>query len=203
MSLVTELIKAGGGGTSNSYSKDEVYTKDQVNTTVGQAIEALKKDQSWINNSSSGGSNDTTSPEGVISSNGNMELTLERSVEEEVWLDDGVSQSWRFTVRNKGSSGTYFRINANFDVVDEAVDITSCTLTPDYSASSGVIFNPNNTFPSTKVSNISFTSAQSSSSSKIWIGKGREESLYVTIKIDYTTVTGKRWNWDFTIRELN
>jgi hypothetical protein len=172
-----------------------------VSTATTDALSArIKTIEDWKAGIGSGGTVDPSAP-GALSSNGVMVLTLERSVEEEIWMDDNVSQTWRFTIRNTGTSGAYFRINANFDTVDDAVAITSATLTPDYSASSGVIFTPASL--SGTVTNLSFTSAQSTTSNKIWIGKGREESMFVTFKIDYAgTVTGKRWTWDFIIREV-
>jgi hypothetical protein len=171
-----------------------------VSTATTDALSArIKTLEDWKAGTGAGPIDPSTP--GVLSSNGVMVLTLERSVEDEIWMDDNVSQTWRFTVKNTGTSGAYFRINANFDTVDDAVAITSATLTPDYSASSGVIFTPASL--SGTVSNLSFTSAQSTTSNKIWIGKGREESMFVTFKIDYAgSVTGKRWTWDFIIREV-
>ncbi|MFA5306537.1 MAG: hypothetical protein WC365_03745 [Candidatus Babeliales bacterium] len=81
MSLVTELIKAGGGGGGNSYSKDEVYTKDQVNSTVATAIDNLKKDQSWITKSSS-----STTPTSSTTISDNAKL-LDSDGDLELWLE--------------------------------------------------------------------------------------------------------------------
>lgn len=184
----SKLATAGGGGASTA-------TTDALSARI-KTLEDWKATAG----TSTGGTPSTPSS-GVISSNGNLELVLERPVDDEIWLDNGVSQTWRFTVKNKGTSGTYFRINANFDVVDESVAIASTVLTPDYSASSGMSFTP--TTLSGTLSNLAYSSIASSSSTKVYIGKAREESLYVTFKINYSTVSGKRWNWDFTIRELN
>ena len=189
--LATAESKLATGGTGGASSA----TTDALSARI-------KTLEDWKAGLGSGGSTGGVVPtEGVISSNGVMTLALDRSVEEEIWVDDLVSQTWRFTITNTGSSGAYFRINANLDTVDDAVAITSATLTPDYSASSGVIFTPATI--SGTVSNLSFTSAQSTTSNKIWIGKGRQESMFVTLKIDYAgSVTGKRWTWDFIIREV-
>lgn len=189
--LTAVEAKAGTGGTGG------------VSQAQFDALSArIKTIEDWksTHGTSSGGSSSNPS-EGILSSHGVMELELERSVEEELWLDDGVSQTWRLTVRNTGSSGTYFRVTANFDC-EESVAITSAVLTPDYSASSAVVALPSTL--SGTLSNLTYNLATSSTNNKIWIGKGREESLYITLKIDYAgTVTGKRWFWDFSIREIN
>jgi hypothetical protein len=203
--LSTKVNGLGGGDASRISSLETRLATSKlatggVSTATTDALSArIKTLEDWKAGTGAGPIDPSTP--GVLSSNGVMVLTLERSVEEEIWMDDNVSQTWRFTVKNTGTSGAYFRINANFDTVDDAVAITSATLTPDYSASSGVIFTPASL--SGTVSNLSFTSAQSTTSNKIWIGKGREESMFVTFKIDYAgSVTGKRWTWDFIIREV-
>ena len=188
---VLEAKPAATGGVST-------VTTDALATR----IKVLEDWKAGIGTGSTNNGSTSNPAEGVISSNGNLQLILEKSVEDEVWMDDGVSQTWRLTVRNTGTSGTYFRITANFDTVEDAVAVKDATLTPDYSASSSAVFNCNNTLPAT-ISNLSFTSSASSSSSKIYIGKGRDESMYITLKMHYSTVTGRRWTWDFTIKELS
>jgi hypothetical protein len=134
----------------------------------------------------------------VLDTDGDLQLILERSVEEEVWIDDNLNQTFRLTIRNNGTSSTYFRINCDFDC-EESVAITSATLTPDYSGSG--VATPAAIGAST-VTSIPFLITSTGSSNKIYIGKSREESMFVTLKVDYATAVGKRWTWDFSIRDV-
>ncbi len=149
---------------------------------------------------SGGGSLDPTDG-AIVSSHGNLQLILERAVEEEVWVDDNVNQTWRLTVRNNGTSSTYFRINSYFDC-EESVAITSATLVPDFSGTSAVQCTPTSVGAST-INTLPFLFTSTGSSNKVYIGKSREESLFLTLKIDYASAVGKRWTWDFSIREVN
>jgi len=186
----SKLATSGTGGTSSA-------TTDALSARI-------KTLEDWKASAGTGGTGGVPAVDGVLSSNGNIQLLLERSVEDELWMENGATQTFRLTIKNNGTAGSYFRINADFDCEDSVI-ITSATLIPTYSASSGVIFNPPS-LPATAISNLSFTSAASSTSTKIWIGKGREESLFVVLKVNYggsPVPTGKLWTWDFTIRELN
>lgn len=208
MSLVTELIKAGGGGGGNSYSKDEVYTKDQVNTTVGQAIEALKKDQSWIKTNiggTGGGSGGIINPgDNVLATNGQLVLSLEKSVEEELYLADGDHQTFKLTITNNDSTSHTFRLKADFDC-ETAVPLGVDTiLDTDYSYSDGATMKCNTVLPAASVTNIGFTSTRGTTSTDTtwYIGKARSESIYLSLTMDYTgTVAAKRWTWDFGLSQ--
>lgn len=147
-----------------------------------------------------GGGTVNPSEPGIVAVHGNLQLILERAVEDEVWMDDNVSQTWRLTVRNTGTTSTYFRINAYFDA-EQAVDIDSVTLTPDFSGTSGIKTDP--TTYAGSYASLPFLITSTGTSNKLYIGKSRDESLYLTLKIDYTGATaGKRWTWDFSIRDL-
>lgn len=161
----------------------------------------IKTLEDWKATAGSGGSSGGTVPgSNILDQDGDLQLLLEREKEEEVWLDDNVAETWRLTVKNTGTSSTYFRINADFDC-EESVAITSATLTPDFSYSSGVQCSPASYGAST-VTSLSSLITSTGTSNKIYIGKSREESMYVTLKVNYATATGKRWTWDFSIRDV-
>jgi hypothetical protein len=177
-------------------------TKDDMDKAILKAITDLKAGANpW---SGSGGSSGTNEGD-IISSNGDLELIVERAPgDEEVWINDNIPVEWRLTIKNKASSGTYFRITSNFDTVETSVPIASAILTPSYSQAT-MLETPNPFSSTSPVSSMSFTSQGSGTDSRVWIPKNSEQSLYLVLKIDYTetTVTGKRWAWDFTIRELH
>lgn len=181
----SKLATAGGGGSATT-------------DALSARIKTLEDWKVGLGSSSGGG---TLSPTdgAVLDTDGALQLILERTVEEEVWIDDNINQTFRLTVRNNGTSSTYFRINADFDC-EESVAITSATLTPDYSGS-GVATPP--AIGASTVTSIPFLITSTGSSNKIYIGKSREESMFVTLKVDYAgSVAGKRWTWDFSIRDV-
>lgn len=194
-------VKVSSTGVGNSYDKSQLYTKAEVDTAITAAITKLKADtdQSWIKGGSGGGGGTIDPTDGaILDSDGDLQLILERSVEEEVWIDDNINQTFRLTVKNNGTSSTYFRINCDFDC-EESIALTSATLTPDYSGSGAAVPTP---IGASTVSSIPFLITSTGSSNKIYIGKSREESMFVTLKVDYATAVGKRWTWDFSIRDV-
>lgn len=162
----------------------------------------IKTLEDWKATAGSGGSSGggTVPGSNILDQDGDLQLLLEREKEEEVWLDDEVAETWRLTVKNTGTSSTYFRINADFDCEESVAVIAGTTITPDYSAASTVQAIPS-TFTGS-VTNLSTLITSTGSSNKIYIGKSREESMYVTVKVNYSTATGKRWTWDFSIRDV-
>jgi len=179
-------------------------TKSIVDQKIADAISALKADQAWIK--SSGGSSGGTTPGGeFLSTNGDLELSIEKAVDSELWVNDQQGQTFFLNVKNKGTSGTYYRINANFDLVEGAnVAINTATLT--VGNSSMVNFTPNTTFGATPISGMSFSStAGSGSGTKIWIGKNTDVSLVLVLTMHYNapTTPNKLWTWDFSIRQIN
>jgi hypothetical protein len=199
----TMEVKVNASGVGNSYGKSETYTRAEVDAAVAAAITALKAatDQTWIKaktgTGSTGGTLDPVDG-AILDSDGDLQLVLERSVEEEVWIDDNINQTFRLTIRNNGTSSTYFRINADFDC-EESVAITSASLTPDYSGSGVATPTP---IGASTITSIPFLITSTGSSNKIYIGKSKEESMFVTLKVDYLTAVGKRWTWDFSIRDV-
>lgn len=183
----SKLATSGGGG---------------VSTTVTDALSArIKTLEDWKAGLGSGGSSGGTVPgTNILDADGDLQLLLEREKDEEVWLDDEVAETWRLTVKNNGTSSTYFRINADFDC-EESVPITSATITPDFSSTSAIQSVPA-TFGAATVTNLSSLITSTGTSNKIYIGKSREESMYVTLKINYASASGKRWTWDFSIRDV-
>jgi hypothetical protein len=168
--------------------------------TVDALSARIKTLEDWkaTGGSISGGGTADPVDGAILDADGDLQLILERSVEEEVWIDDNVNQTFRLTVKNNGTSSTYFRINADFDC-EESVAITSATLTPDYSGSG--VATPAAIGAST-ITSIPFLITSTGSSNKIYIGKSREESMFVTLKVDYASAVGKRWTWDFSIRDV-
>lgn len=164
-------------------------------------IVALESRSSGGGGSSGGG----TAPGGeLLSSNGDLELSLEKSVDSELWINHNQGQTFFLNVYNKGTSGTYYRINANYDLVDAAtVAVTSATIA--VGNSSMVSFAPSTSFPGT-ISGFAFVSqAGSSGGSKIWIGKNANISIVLVLTVNYTdpNTPNKLWTWDYSIRQLN
>jgi len=182
----------------------------RVGTSTGGVTQAqldalsarIKSIEDWKAGLPSGGSSGgTPAVAGVIDADGDLQLILEREKEDEVWIDDNVAETWRLTVKNNGTSSTYFRINADFDC-EESVAITKATLTPAFSYSTTITTSPAEYVPATPVTSLPWL-VTSASGNKIYIGKSREESLYLTLKVDYTTDSvGKLWTWNFSIRDL-
>lgn len=196
------VVSLGAGSAGAGYSKAEVYTKDEVRKIVADAISALKDEKPWSSNSPGANNNNNSS---IISTNGDLDLIVERAPgDDEVWVNDNIPVEWRLTVKNRSLSGTYFRINANFDTTETAAVIASAQVIPSYGQGT-IIFTPNPLTTTTAVTNLSFTSQVSASNGKIWIPKNSEQSLYLVFKVDYADVivTGKRWSWDFSIKQLN
>lgn len=181
--------------------ESRVTTGGVSQASVDALSARIKTLEDWKAGLGSGGSGGIIDPSvpGVLDADGDLQLILERTVEEEVWIDDNLNQTFRLTVKNNGTSSTYFRINADFDC-EESIAITSATLTPDYSGSG--VATPAAIGAST-VTSIPFLITSTGSSNKIYIGKSREESMFVTLKVDYATAVGKRWTWDFSIREVD
>jgi hypothetical protein len=198
----TMEVKVNASGAGNSYDKTQLYTRAEVDSAIATAITNLKADtnQSWIKGGGGSGGGGTIDPTdgAILDSDGDLQLILERAVEEEVWIDDNINQTFRLTVKNNGTSSTYFRINCDFDC-EESIAITSATLTPDYSGSG--VATPA-TIGASTITSIPFLITSTGSSNKVYIGKSREESMFVTLKVDYATAVGKRWTWDFSIRDV-
>jgi hypothetical protein len=185
--LATAESKLATGGTGGASSA----TTDALSARI-------KTLEDWKATAGSGGSSGPDLANGVLDADGDLQLILERTVEEELWIDDNLNQTFRLTVKNNGTSSTYFRINADFDC-EESIAITTATLTPDYSGSG--VATPA-AIPASTVTSIPFLITSTGSSNKIYIGKSREESMFVTLKVDYATAVGKRWTWDFSIRDV-
>jgi hypothetical protein len=52
---ITRIDNLAGGGGGNSYPKDQLYTKAEVDAAIDAKIKALKDNQTWITGSSGGG----------------------------------------------------------------------------------------------------------------------------------------------------
>ena len=197
--------KIGAAG-SPSVDLSQYVPMATYNTKVSDFETRIKALETKSGSSSGGGSTGGgTTPGGeILSSNGDLELSIEKSVDSELWINDNQGQTFFLNVYNKGASGTYYRINANFDLSDAAtVPLTSATL--GVGNSSMVTFAPSTTLPAT-VSGFAFTSQSGSSGgSKIWIGKNSNVSLVVVLTIKYVdpNVANKLWTWDYSIRQLN
>jgi len=194
-----------GGGTSTPPA--DMATKAIVDQKIADAISALKADQAWIKATTptGGGSGDT--PYGdVLASNGDLELYLEKDVDEELYVEHTTAKSFFLSVKNKGTAGAYYRLNANFDLAGDVstIALTDAVLTCENS--SMVTMARSTTMPGT-VSGLAFVSQQSGGGTKIWIGKNSTVDLILVLKVTYnqvpTAVSGKLWTWDFSIRQIN
>jgi signal peptidase I len=180
-------------------------TKAIVDQKIADAISALKADQAWIKSTGTGGGGIVTPGDNVLVSNGKLVLSLERPVEEELYLADGDHQTFKMTITNNDTTSHTFRLKADFDC-ETAVGLAAGTiLDADYSYSDGAIMRNNIVLPTAAdVTNIGFTSVRGSSSSDTtwYIGKQRSESIYLSLTMDYTgTVPAKRWTWDFGLTQ--
>ena len=194
-------LPQGGGATPA-----DMATKAIVDQKIADAISALKADQAWIKATTPTGGGSTSTPKGdVLASNGDLELYLEKDMDEELYIEDGQAKSFFFSIKNKGTAGTYYRLNANFDL---AGDVSTIALieptTLSCENSSMVTFSRSTTIPAT-VSGLAWVSSAGGGGSKIWIGKNSTVDLILVVKINYTdpAVSGKLWTWDFSIRQIN
>jgi hypothetical protein len=184
----------------------DMATKAIVDQKIADAISALKADQAWIKATTPTGGGGTTDPRGdVLASNGDLELYLEKDMDEELYIEDGQAKSFFMSIKNKGTAGTYYRLNANFDLAGDVSTIAliePTTLTCENS--SMVTFSRSTTIPAT-VSGLAWVSSAGGGGSKIWIGKNSAIDLILVAKINYTdpAVSGKLWTWDFSIRQIN
>jgi hypothetical protein len=186
------------------------YTKTEVDAAISQAItnavNNLKNDQSWVKGISSGySSSGGSTSSNVLSTDEDLELVLERAPgDEEVWINDKIPVEWRLTVINKAASGVYFRIRADFVSTESSVAIVDAHITPSYSQSS-MQFTPNPLTTAGTVNTMTFSSQASSSDTRVWIPKNSQQTLYLVLYVDYTdtTVTGKRWEWEFDVNQMH
>jgi len=197
---INNLPQSGGS------TPADMATKAIVDQKIADAISALKADQAWIKATTPTGGGDTSTPKGdVLASNGDLELYLEKDMDEELYIEDGQAKSFFFSIKNKGTAGTYYRLNANFDL---AGDVSTIALieptTLSCENSSMVTFSRSTTIPAT-VSGLAWVSSAGGGGSKIWIGKNSTVDLILVVKINYTdpAVSGKLWTWDFSIRQIN
>jgi len=197
---INNLPQSGGS------TPADMATKAIVDQKIADAISALKADQAWIKATTPTGGGSTSTPKGdVLASNGDLELYLEKDMDEELYIEDGQAKSFFFSIKNKGTAGTYYRLNANFDL---AGDVSTIALieptTLSCENSSMVTFSRSTTIPAT-VSGLAWVSSAGGGGSKIWIGKNSTIDLILVVKINYTdpAVSGKLWTWDFSIRQIN
>jgi outer membrane murein-binding lipoprotein Lpp len=198
---INNLPQSGGSAPA------DMATKSIVDQKIADAISALKADQAWIKSTGgSTGGGSTTDPRGdILASNGDLELYLEKDMDEELYIEDGQAKSFFMSIKNKGTAGTYYRLNANFDL---AGDVSTIALieptTLSCENSSMVTFSRSTTIPAT-VSGLAWVSSAGGGGSKIWIGKNSTVDLILVVKINYTdpAVSGKLWTWDFSIRQIN
>ena len=197
---INNLPQSGGS------TPADMATKAIVDQKIADAISALKADQAWIKATTPTGGGGTSTPKGdVLASNGDLELYLEKDMDEELYIEDGQAKSFFFSIKNKGTAGTYYRLNANFDL---AGDVSTIALieptTLSCENSSMVTFSRSTTIPAT-VSGLAWVSSAGGGGSKIWIGKNSTIDLILVVKINYTdpAVSGKLWTWDFSIRQIN
>lgn len=194
--------KIGTAGTPASVDLSGYVLKSTYDTKVTdfeKRIAALESKPSG----GGGGSGDAAKGE-VLSTNGDLELSLEKSLDGELWINHNQGQTFFLNVYNKGTSGTYYRINANYDLIDAStVAVSSATIV--VGNSSMISFAPTTTFPGT-VSGFAFVSqAGSSGGSKIWIGKNSNVSIVLVLTVNYTdsNTPNKLWSWDYNIRQVN
>jgi outer membrane murein-binding lipoprotein Lpp len=185
----------------------DMATKAIVDQKIADAISALKADQAWIKTTGGGGGGNNDTPYGdVLASNGDLELYLEKDVDEELYVEHTTAKSFFLSVKNKGTAGAYYRLNANFDLAGDVstIALTDAVLTCENS--SMVTMARSTTMPGT-VSGLAFVSQQSGGGTKIWIGKNSTVDLILVLKVTYnqvpTAVSGKLWTWDFSIRQIN
>ncbi len=200
---------------ANSYDKTQTFTKDEVNTAITTAIKALKDDQTWITKTpSSSSSSDSTDEGSVIAANGELELTLDREIDSTLYVpDDSWSEYIRLTVNNKGGS-TYYRLNVDFDTDEQVLFATYPILSfsVDNNADAYMFCTTANArtdnaagTPWTQtVSNLSFSSRNSSGQTKLWIGKEKSESMFLRLYCNYDG-SGKvrEWDWDVSLKEID
>lgn len=140
----------------------------------------------------------------VVVTDGDLILSLDKPVEDELYLASGDHQTFRLTIQNNGTSSHTFRFKADFDC-ETAVSLAAGTeLDTDYSYSDSAAVKCNITIPATGVTNVGWTSIRGAGSTDTtwYIGKSRSESIYITFTPVYAAGTGaQRWSWDFGLTE--
>jgi hypothetical protein len=205
---------------SKSTTPTDIYTKAQVDqaitSAVNNAISTLKTDQTWIKkntSSTSTTSSTTNSDDDVLDSDGELVVTLDRTVEELYLPDNTWSEYIRVTVTNNGAA-TYYRLNADFDTDEDVQFATYPILSFSVDGNSNAYMYCNTASARTDdkagtawtqtVSNLSFTSRNSSGVTKLWIGKGKTESVFLRLFVDYNTSSLVReWDWSVSIKEVS
>jgi hypothetical protein len=201
-----EARPTGGGTTFDPQSlKDKDTDLQGQITQLKKDLASLKDDQTWINKTTSTGGSTGTPKGDVLSTNGDLELFLEKDMDEELYIDDNSAKSFFLSVRNNGASGSYYRINANFDLAGDVSTIALIEPTALSCENSSMLTMARSTTIPGTVSGLAFVSQQSGGGTKIWIGKNSTVDLILVLKINYTdpVVNGKLWTWDFSIRQLN
>jgi len=205
------------GSTDVASLRSEIASLRTELSALNNAHNALDTRVKTVEESKAG--TDTGNPveeDSVLSRSGDLVLTLDRPIDDIQSLpDNSWSETIRMTVTNNGSS-KYFRINADFDC-DEDVQFATypvLTLTIDNNSGAYMFFTsanirtdniPATVWPvaSSTTSSLSFQSRNSSGTNKLWIGKGKTESIFMRLYTDYSTNVVREWDWAFTIKEVN
>jgi hypothetical protein len=197
-----DALMMGGGGGGNSYAKSETYTQDQVNSTVANAIDALKKDQSWIKSSTRTTDAGTTSGEfgELVDTNGDLELWLEKvggDADSNLLTtskDYNSRSNFDFVVVNKDSSSSHsFRVTLTF-MPQIAVTTGTCAATAD----NGLTFAAPATRAADSLDDLSFKSNERR------VAKSDNESFRVIVNVAQGATTAMvDWDISFDVLDKN
>lgn len=189
-----------------------MYTKTEVDAAIAQAVtnavNNLKNDQTWIKStstSSSHTSSSSSSDDDVIASSGDLELIELTHLGDEVYFGNNSSQTWKLVVRNNDTARHYFKLT--LDMTTEDGSTVSFSEPPSVTSNyptSGTFITSTTSF--TNISDLGYILYNGSSTStgyKIYIGKDTEQTLYITVLMKYSTISGKLWDCEFGIKSYD
>ena len=201
--ISTRVGTLEGQSAANTYTKTQLYTQVEVDAQIAAAVTALKADQTWITGrTSTSGAGTTTGEWGeLISTNGDLELWLERvsgDVSDELRTRDGVNDArFDLVVVNLDTDSSHdFKIDFEFEPEDGVgglnIDLTA-TLTKAEASGNLAYKNPTR-FPNPNADSVLRFDQDNTGR----ILKGDAEDF--TVWIDIMQTTGGATDWDYDIR---
>jgi hypothetical protein len=195
------------GGVVDVYPKSQTFTKEEVQALINNAVNNLRAELKGTTTSSS---SSTTTTSGSSSTGGNVELTSELEVDDSLYLEEGDSQRWRYTIKNKSSSSKRFTITIVFSNEEKCGLTSSTDLDVDYGDYTSMDAKTSVNF-SADISRIEYKITKSGSTN-LPIAANAEEDLSFRWYVHYQDSSDsgsakddeyRDWQWSITLQEVN